>query len=265
MTFLKTLSLLTLTAIAVVFGTQRAGADDVTSPTSDKVVKMDTVTVSSSRFDLNPDSKIDYVSEKEKVIVTYLGNNVSNGDIMSVMSVQELKDNWYPTYKTLKDFTDASNHKDWTLIATREIPDFYIAIYATEHGNIAGVYYARTLSARRATAKEQIKLFVSDKNGNQIVPDSEVYSIVQQYKFFARTDNEGAAGLIPVTEDNTDNISISPPGGSGSFVSLGTKGSVFAHMGRYFIMPPHIKSFHFVFQNGDDVHTHVEMVINKNA
>lgn len=74
-------------------------------------------------------------------------------------------------------------------------------VFATPHGNLAGVYYAKTLAARTGRRRGNIRLFVSDESCKQIVPDSDIFTLEQRMGYSAYSNIHsnvmGMQGLMP--------------------------------------------------------------------
>jgi hypothetical protein len=137
-------------ALAVASFSGRSAASDATNDAeSRKPIKLEKVTVTASRLDLSLDPSVDYVVPKMQIVFEYLGHDVPGNAIIQANDLQDLKDNWRPTYSSLDEFVSGVSREGWTVAAKRDLKDFYLAVYATPHGNLAGEYYAKTNEGRK--------------------------------------------------------------------------------------------------------------------
>jgi hypothetical protein len=180
---------------------------------------------------------VDNVVPKLQIVFEYLGHNVPGNAVMQANDLQDLKDNWSPTYSSLDEFVSGISHEGWKVAAKRDLKDFYIAVFATPHGNLAGEYYAKTKEGKKLQSQGKILLFVSDRNFRQIVPDSDVFTLEQLIKYSVYV-GFNVHGLIPW------NGSVSPPNGAAY------NGWLIFHQGDLFLMPSDVKDFLFVFKGG---------------
>jgi hypothetical protein len=237
-------------ALAVVsFSGRSTAADACSDAESQKPIKLEKVTVTASRLDLSPDPTVDYVVPKLQIVYQYLGHDVPGNEIMQAEGLQELKDNWRPTYSSLDEFVSGISREGWKVVAKRDLKDFYLAVFATPHGNIAGEYYAKTREGRELQGQGKILLFVSDRSFKQIVPDSDVFTLEQRMGYSASV-GDASRGLMPanvhdVPSDAPATVS-SPPITHGVTFS----GWLIFHRGDLFMMPSGVKQFLFVFKGG---------------
>ncbi len=178
------------------FASRRAAADASNVAESQKPINLEKITVTASRLDLSPDPSVDYLVPKLQIVYEYLGHDVPGNEIMQAEGLQDLKDNWRPTYGTLDEFVSGISRDGWTVAAKRDLKDFYIAVFATPHGNIAGEYYAKTREGMELQSQGKILLFVSDRSFKQIVPDSEVFTLEQRMKYSVSV-GDAPHGLMP--------------------------------------------------------------------
>jgi hypothetical protein len=230
--------LLCIAVTAVSFSGRCATADTSSDAESQKPIKLKEVTVTAPGLDLSPDPSIDYLVPKLQIVYEYLGHDVPGNGIMQAEGLQDLKDNWRPTYSSLDEFVSGITHEGWKVAAKRDLKDFYLAVFATPHGNIAGEYYAKTKEGMELQSREKILLFVSDLSLKQIVPDSEVFTLEQRMKYSVFV-SFNAQGLIPWNGSGP-----SPPGGATY------SGWLIFHQGDLFMMPSGVKQFLFVFKGG---------------
>lgn len=232
-------------ALAVFSLSGRSFASDATSDAeSQKPVNLGEVTVTASRLDLSPDPLVDYIVPKKRMVVEYLGHDVPGEAIMQVRDLRDLKDNWRPTYGSLDEFVSGISREGWKVAAKRDLKDFYVVVFATPHGNVAGEYYAKTTEGRNLQRLGEILLFVSDSSFRQIVPDSDVFTLEQRMKYSVYFRNGTyIPGFMPGILNNEGGPS-SPSGGSTD------SGWLIFHEGDLFMMPSGVKSFLFVFKAG---------------
>jgi hypothetical protein len=230
--------LLPIALAAALFSGRGAAADDTSDAESQKPVNLEKVTVTASRLDLSPDPSVDYVVPKVQIVYEYLGHDVPGNEIMQANDLQDLKDNWSPTYGSLDEFVSGISREGWKVAAKRDLKDFYLAVFATPHGNIAGEYYAKTSEGRKLRSRGKILLFVSDRSLKQIVPDSDVFTLEQRMKYSVYV-GLNLHGLIPWNGSGP-----SPPGGATY------NGWLIFHQGDLFMMPSGVKDFLFVFKGG---------------
>jgi hypothetical protein len=229
-------------ALAVMsFSGRNADAQAVGDVESQKPIKLEKVTVTASRLDLSPDPYVDYIVPKVQIVFEYLGHDVPGNEIMQANDLQDLKDNWKPTYNSLDEFISGVSRVGWKVAAKRNLRDFYIAVLATPHGNIAGEYYAKTKEGRNLQNSGRILLFVSDPSFRQIVPDSDVFTLEQRIKYSVAV-NAQVHGFMPALSDEQRSI----------FLTGGTtfSGWLSFHQGDLFMMPSGVKRFLFVFKGG---------------
>jgi hypothetical protein len=136
--------LLSIALAVISLSGRSAAADAINVAESQKPIELEKVTVTASRLDLSPDPSVDYVIPKLQIVYEYLGHDVPGNEIMQAEGLQDLKDNWRPTYNSLDEFVSGVSHQGWRVAAKRDLKDFYLAVFATPHGNIAGEYYAKT-------------------------------------------------------------------------------------------------------------------------
>ena len=226
-------------ALAVVsFSSRSSAADPTSAAESQKPVNLEKVTVTASRLDLSPDPSVDYVVPKVQIVYQYLGHDVPGNEIMQAEGLQDLKDNWRPTYGSLDEFVSGISREGWKVVAKRDLRDFYLVVFATPHGNVAGEYYAKTRQGMERQRQGKILLFVSDRSFRQIVPDSDVFTLEQRMKYSAYV-GFNLHGLIPWNGSGP-----SPPNGA-TF-----NGWLIFHQGDLFMMPSGVKQFLFVFKGG---------------
>jgi hypothetical protein len=229
-------------ALAVAsFSGRGAAADAIRDAKSQKPVELEKVTVVASRLDLSPDPSVDYVVPKVQIVYEYLGHDVPGNAIIQANSLQDLKDNWRPTYSSLDEFVSSISHEGWKVAAKRDLKDFYLAVFATPHGNIAGEYFAKTKEGMELQSREKILLFVSDRSLKQVVPDSDVFTLEQRMKYSVYVSFN-----MPV---------MMPWNGSGASPPNGAtfNGWVIFHQGDLFMIPSGVKDFLFVFKGGEAV------------
>jgi hypothetical protein len=231
-------------ALAVVSFSGRSAAADATSDAeSHRPVKLGKVTVAASRLDLSLDPSVDYVLPKVQMVFEYLGHDVPGNAIVQVEDLQDMKDNWRPTYSSLDEFVSGISREGWSVAAKRDLKDFYIAVFATPHGNLAGEYYAKTTEGRKLQGLGKILLFVSDSSFRQIVPDSDVFALEQRMKYSVYT-NPQMHGLMPANFDERGFRFLGSNGG------ISYSGWLIFHQGDLFMMPSGVKQFLFVFKGG---------------
>ena len=236
--------LLPLALAVVSFSGRVAAADAINEAESQKPINLGKVTVTASRLDLSPDPSVDYVVPKVKAVYEYLGHDVPGNAIMQVEGLQDLKDNWRPTFNSLDEFVSSISREGWKVVRKRDLKDFYVVVFATPHGNIAGEYYAKTSEGMKIQRLGKILLFVSDESFNQIVPDSDVFALEQRMKYSVYAGIT-VHGLMPANFDER------------GFRSLGFTGDVtysgwlVFHEGDLFMMPLGVKHFLFAFKGGE--------------
>jgi hypothetical protein len=180
---------------------------------------------------------------KQQIIFQYLGHDVPGNAIMQARDYQDLKDNWRPAYNSLDEFVSSISREGWTVAAKRDLKDFYVAVFATPHGNLAGEYYAKTGEGRRLQSLGKILLFVSDRSLRQIVPESHVFTLEQRMKYSVLVSSS-AHGLMPGNFDDRGFNSLTTSG------SASLSGWLSFHQGDLFMMPQGVKQFLFVFKAG---------------
>ncbi len=232
-------------ALAVVSFSARGAATDATNDAeSQKPIDLERVVVTASRLDLSPDPLVDYIVPKKRMVVEYLGHDVPGDAIMQVKDLRDLKDNWRPTYGSLDEFVSGISREGWKVAAKRDLKNFYVVVFATPHGNVAGEYYAKTGEGRNLQRLGKILLFVSDSGFNQIVPDSDVFTLEQRMKYSVYFRNGTyIPGFMPGILNNEGGPS-SPSGGSTD------SGWLLFHEGDLFMIPSGVKHFLFVFKGG---------------
>jgi hypothetical protein len=179
---------------------------------------------------------------------------VPGTDIMHARDITDLRENWRPTYNSLGQFADSVSRDGWVVAAKRDLPDFYVVVLLTKHGNVAGVYYAKNDLGIRAQRHGSVKLFVADKNMRQIVPDDSRFDLDQRWRYSASSStNQGAQGLMPTGEaDDRMPQVVMNDGYANKGYSTGTmQGWLVYHEGLYFVMPANVKQFLLVFVGGD--------------
>jgi hypothetical protein len=237
-----------------------AAADTINAAESQKPIKLDEVTVTASRLDLSPDPSVDYVVPKLQIVYEYLGHDVPGNEIMQAEGLQDLKDNWRPTYSSLDEFVSGISREGWKVAAKRDLRDFFVAVFVTPHGNIAGEYYAKTREGMELQSRRKILLFVSDRSFNQIVPDSDVFTLEQRMKYSVSVGD--AHGLMPANFHDVPSeapaTASSPPLTHGVTFS----GWLIFHQGDLFMMPSGVKNFLFVFKGGATAGDSVEFAFS---
>ena len=149
-------------------------------------------------------------------------------------------------------------HEGWVIREERDLSDFYIVVMSTPSGHLAGVYYAKTKNGEKIQKSGKIELFVADEHLNQIVPESNVFSLDQRIRYYVSTSAAGGAGLISMTVSGAAGQVKSYPGGAahGSMIAAaGTatrEGSILFHEGELFLMQRQTPSFKFVFKAGPE-------------
>jgi hypothetical protein len=233
-------------ALAVVSFSGRSAASDATGDAeSQKPISLEKVTVTAPRLDLSPDPSVDYIVPKLQIVFEYLGHDVPGNAIMQAKDLQDLKDNWRPTYSSLDEFVSGISREGWKVAAKRDLKDFYIAVFATTHGNLAGEYYAKTGEGTKLQRSRKILLFVSDRSFKQIVPDSDVFTLEQRMKYSIYTSSQ-MRGIMPaLSDEGRARISKDDPN-----LSLTSDGWLIFHEGDLFMMPSGVKRFLFVFKGG---------------
>jgi hypothetical protein len=225
------------------FSSRGAASDATTDAEHQNPISLGKMTVTASRLDLSPDPSVDYIVPKEQMVFEYLGHDVPGNAIMQAKDLQDLKDNWRPTYGSLDEFMSGISRQGWTLAAKRDLKDFYVAVFATPHGNLAGEFYAKTEEGIQLQRLGKILLFVSDRGFNQIVPDSDVFALEQRMKYSAYSNSKSHLhGLMPASLDDLRGLTLT----GGSTYS----GWLIFHEGTLFIMPTGVKQFLFVFKGG---------------
>lgn len=213
---------------------------------------MEKLTVTAPRLDLSIDPTVDYFVPKEQIIFQYLGHDVPGNAIMQARDFRDLKDNWRPDYSSLDEFVSGISREGWTVAAKRDLKDFYIAVFATPHGNLAGEYYAKTVEGRRLQSLGKILLFVSDRSLRQIVPESGVFTLEQRMKYSVLVSSN-AHGLMPGNSDARGFNSLTVSG------SASISGWLSFHEGDLFMMPQGVKQFLFIFKAGAGAGDSVEL------
>jgi hypothetical protein len=251
-------------ALAVVSFSGRSAATDATSDAeSQKPIRLEKVTVTAPRLDLSPDPSVDYIVPKVQIVFEYLGHDVPGNAIMQARDLQDLKDNWRPTYSSLDEFVSGISHEGWKVAAKRDLKDFYIGVFSTPHGNLAGEYYAKTGEGRKLQHLGKILLFVSDRSFKQIVPDSDVFALEQRMKYSAYVSSM-IHGLAPANFPAFQPVSSPamnggiPPGGD----LFTNSGWLVFHQGDLFMMPSGVKQFLFVFKGGATAGNSVEFAFS---
>jgi len=230
--------LLSIALAVISLSGRSAAADAINVAESQKPIELEKVTVTASRLDLSPDPSVDYVVPKLQIVYEYLGHDVPGNEIMQAEGLQDLKDNWRPTYNSLDEFVFGVSHQGWRVAAKRDLKDFYLAVFATPHGNIAGEYYAKTREGMKLQSRGKILLFVSDRSFKQIVPDSDVFTLEQRMKYSVYVAFN-MDGMMP-----WNGSGASPPNGATY------NGWLIFHQGDLFVMPSGVKDFLFVFKGG---------------
>jgi len=238
-------------ALAVVsFSGRSAAADATNDAESQKPVELEKVTVTASRLDLSPDPSVDYVVPQLQIVYEYLGHDVPGNEIMQAEGLQDLKDNWRPTYSSLHEFVSSISREGWRVEAKRDLKDFYLAVFATPHGNIVGEYYAKTREGMELQNGGKILLFVSNRSFKQIVPDAEVFTLEQRMKYSVSV-GDSSHGLMPANFHDVPSeapaTASSPPLTHGVTFS----GWLIFHQGDLFMMPSGVRQFLFVFRGGE--------------
>ena len=241
--------LLSIALAVISLSGRSAAADAINVAESQKPIELEKVTVTASRLDLSPDPSVDYVIPKLQIVYEYLGHDVPGNEIMQAEGLQDLKDNWRPTYNSLDEFVFGVSHQGWRVAAKRDLKDFYLAVFATPHGNIAGEYYAKTREGMKLQSRGKILLFVSDRSFKQIVPDSDVFSLEQRMGYSVSV-GDAPHGLIPANFHDVP--SEAPATASSGFLTHGVtfSGWLIFHQGDLFMMPSGVKNFLFVFKGG---------------
>jgi hypothetical protein len=242
--------LLSIALAVISLSGRSAAADAINVAESQKPIELEKVTVTASRLDLSPDPSVDYVIPKLQIVYEYLGHDVPGNEIMQAEGLQDLKDNWRPTYNSLDEFVSGVSHQGWRVAAKRDLKDFYLAVFATPHGNIAGEYYAKTREGMELQSRGKILLFVSDRSFKQIVPDSDVFSLEQRMGYSVSV-GDAPHGLMPANFHDVP--SEAPATASSGFLTHGVtfSGWLIFHQGDLFMMPKGTKTFLFVFK-GDE-------------
>jgi hypothetical protein len=235
--------LLPIALAAISLSGRSAAADATSDAQSQEPIRLEKVAVTASRLDLSPDPSVDYVVPKVQIVFEYLGHDVPGNAIMQAKDLQDLKDNWRPTFGSLGEFISSVSREGWKVAAKRDLKDFYLAVFATPNGNVAGEYYAKTREGRRLQSWGKIRLFVSDQSFKQIVPDSDVFALEQRMKYSVFVSSN-VHGLMPANFEER--------GFNGLVVSGGTtlSGWLSFHEGDLFMMPSGVKHFLFVFKGG---------------
>jgi len=226
-----------------------AASNSASDAESQKPIELERLTVTASRLDLSPDPLVDYVVPRAQIVFEYLGHDVPGSAIMQAEDLQDLKENWRPTYRSLDEFISSVSRDVWKVAAKRDLKDFYIVVFATPHGNLAGEYYPKTSEGRKLQNSGEILLFVSDDSFKQIVPDSDVFTLEQRMKYSVSVDGT-AHGLMPARVSDVPRTA--PATANGSFPGYGItfSGWVMFHQGDLFVMPPGVKHILFVFKGG---------------
>jgi hypothetical protein len=235
--------LLPISLAVVLFSSRSAFADATKDAESQAPVELEKVTVTASGLDLSPDPSVDFIVPKEQTVFEYLGHDVPGNAIMQARDLQDLKDNWRPAYGTIDEFISGIAREGWKIAVKRDLKDFYVALFATPHGNLAGEYYAKTDEGRELQRLGKILLFLSDRSFKQIIPDSDVFTLEQRMKYSAYSNSKNHLhGLLPASLDDERGLSLT----GGSTYS----GWLIFHEGDLFIIPPNVKQFLFVFKGG---------------
>jgi hypothetical protein len=225
---------------------------------TEKPVIMEKFEVSAPALDLNPDRDVDTVNPRTRLIIYDLGTKVPVSAIITCFTCEQLEASYRPVYNSMDEFAEGVQHEGWKVREKRDLADFYVVVMATPSGHLVGVYYAKTKNARHLQDSSKIELFVADDHLNQIVPDSNVFSLDQRIRYLVSTSAAGAAGLVPMNGPAAAELIPAYPGGSahGSMVSAaGTsnrQGAMVFHEGELFLMSKRIRSFVFVFKAGPD-------------
>jgi hypothetical protein len=243
---------------AVSFSGRSAAPDAISDVESQKPIKLEKVTVTASRLDLSADPSVDYVVPKVQIVFEYLGHDVPGNAIMQARDLQDLKDNWSPTYSSLDEFVSDVSREGWKVAAKRDLKDFYIVVFATPHGNLAGEYYAKTSEGRELQRLGKILLFVSDSSLNQIVPDSDVFTLEQRMRYSVYA-GVNVHGLMPSNFDERGFRSL------GSTGDITYSGWLIFHEGDLFMMPSGVKHFLFVFKGGATAGDSVELAFSNRS
>jgi hypothetical protein len=225
---------------------------------AEKPIVMEKFQITESALDLNPDKHVDSLDAKARLIIYDLGNGVPVGDIMACFSTDQLEETYRPVYRSMNEFAEGVRHEGWVIREERNLADFYVVVMSTPSGHLAGVYYAKTVNGEKIQKSSKIELFVADSHLNQIVPESNVFSLDQRIRYRVGTSGAGAAGLIPMAVGGPAGPTNTYPGGStrGPMISsIGTstrEWSMVFHEGELFLMPHLDLSFVFVFKAGPD-------------
>jgi hypothetical protein len=233
---------------------------------TEKPIVMEKFEVSASALDLNPDRDIDTVNPRKRLIIYDLGAKVPASAIITCFTCEELEATYRPVYNSIDEFAEGVRHEGWAVKEKRDLANFYVVVMATPSGHLVGVYYAKTKNGRRLQDSNKIELFVADEHLNQIVPDSNVFSLDQRIRYLVSTSVVGAAGLVPMyspTEAGTVPMHLgSAAHGSmvgaeqssmGNAAGLSSRhGAMVFHEGELFLISNRIHSFQFVFKAGPD-------------
>jgi hypothetical protein len=234
--------LLAIALAAASLSVRSAASDAASDAESQKPIQLDKVTITAPGLDLSPDPEADYILPKQQIVFEYLGHDVPGSAIMQAEGLQDLKENWRPTYSSLDEFVAGVSREGWKIAAKRDLKDFYVVVFATPHGNVAGEYYAKTHEGKKLQDSGKIQLFVSDGSFRQIVPASQVFTLEQRMRYAVYAGGE-LHGLAPANFD--DGRSFLSTGSFSKFV-----GWKIFHEGDLFMMPSGVNNFLFVFRGG---------------
>jgi hypothetical protein len=248
---------ITLAGVASFVGVYsvRSFASDVGA---EKPIVMERFEVSASALDLNPDRNIDAVNPRARLIIYDLGAKVPASAIISCFTCEQLEATYRPVYSSIDEFAEGVRHEGWRVKEKRDLADFYVVVMATPSGHLVGVYYAKTKIGRHLQDSNKIELFVADGHLNQIVPDSNVFSLDLRIRYLVSTSVAGAAGLVPMNGPAAAELVPMYPGGAtrGSMVSAAgatnRQGAMIFHEGELFLISNELRSFLFVFKAGAD-------------
>lgn len=219
---------------------------------------MEKFEVTATAVDLNPDKHVDSLNPRTRLIIYDLGNVVPVCAILACFTCEQLEETYRPVYRSMGEFAEGVRHEGWVVREERDLADFYVVVMSTPSGHLAGVYHAKTRKGEKLQKSAKIELFVADEHLNQIVPESNVFSLDQRIRYLVSTDAAGGAGLIPMSVTGPAGQVKSYPGGSarGSMVTAaGTatrEGFMLFHEGELFLMSRQNTSFVFVFKAGPE-------------
>lgn len=228
-----------LLALAVIAGPRLRAAGDAP-------IKMDKVTVSATGLDVSSDPTVDYVIPRLHVVFEYLGHDVPPAAILDARTTDDLK-KWRPTYHSLDEFVAGVKHSDWTLIRARDLPNFYVAVFATAHGNVAGLYYAKTAAGYRQEQSGQLQLYLSDEQYQPVVSSDEIFSVEQRFGYAVRSFGSGPTDLAPDNTSGGFGDNAVAEGAAATMEASTKRGWVIVHQGQLFVVPPKLTHFLFVF------------------